>query len=705
MNSQILKFRLCMLSLFLLGNTVQLNAQNVSLEWAKQIRGRASSNISGQGNSIIADDSGNVYTAGNFAGTLDFDPGTGVVDLTSGSPNWWESDVFISKLDAAGNYVWAKQFKGNGSTSCTSVDRDADGNIITTGIFNATTDFDPGAGSASLTAAGSYDAYVCKLNPAGEFMWVKHISGPDLDFSQQLVTDDSGHIYVTGFFSGTVNFGQGSGSQTVTAIGSQDIFVCKLDASGNFVWVKQVGGPGASAFAYDIALDASNNVYTTGGFGSTVDFDPGTGAANLTATNTSGSYYDVFVSKLNSSGEYVWAKQIGGAASVNVYSNSIAVDPSGNAYITGSFDQTVDFNPGSGTYNLTAAGDQDIFVCKLNTAGDLSWAKQMRGTPTFYGSGTSIALDAAGNPYTAGYFLSTVDFDPGSATANLSVTGGGIDIFISKLDTAGNYRWAKQLGGVNFNFGQSVAVDRSGNVYTTGSFGDTSDFDPGPNRHELVAIGGPNPFIHKMSCSDTSSSILSITACSFYTLNGETYAESGTYVQKIPNKEGCDSTITLHLTIAELDPVINVDGFVLSTTQPYTTYQWLLNGMPIPGAVNPTYTVIQNGDYTVVVANDSGCVDTSEVYTVNNVNINQPVTETAQQIKIYPNPAADVFYVLAPVPVHILISGIEGKTIRTVEDATAVSVKDLAAGIYLIRITNKQGDLIKTEKLIRPDKP
>jgi hypothetical protein len=244
-----------------------------------------------------------------------------------------------------------------------------------------------------------------------------------------------------------------------------------------------------------IAVDSIGNVYTTGTFIGTVDFDPGAGTANLVSAGSS----DVFISKLDSSGNYVWAKRFGGTDSDEGF--SITLDSSGNVYTTGIFRSTVDFDPGDGIANLTSAGNTDVFVSKLNSSGNLVWAKKFGGTSP--DEGKSIAIDSTGNVYTTGTFRGTVDFDPGAGTANLVAAGGNsdIDVFISKLDTSGNYVWAKGFGGTDIDSGRSIAVDTNGNVYTTGIFRSTADFDPGAGTTNLTSAGGPDVFISKLDSS------------------------------------------------------------------------------------------------------------------------------------------------------------------------------------------------------------
>lgn len=174
----------------------------------------------------------------------------------------------------------------------------------------------------------------------------------------------------------------------------------------NFLDVKQFGGS-LTDKAYDIVLDNSGNILSTGAFSGTTDFDPGPGVYNLTAGN-----YDIYISKLDSEGNFLWAKSFGIYPAD--YGYAIAVDGVGNVYTTGYFQDHADFDPGPGEYFLNAAGNEDIFILKLSPDGDFIWAKRIGGTGNDFGN--SIKVNAIGNVSVAGEFESTVDFDPGPNT-------------------------------------------------------------------------------------------------------------------------------------------------------------------------------------------------------------------------------------------------------------------------------------------------
>ena len=405
--------------------------------------------------------------------------------------------VFLIVALAANSQTlsWAKQIGGASDEYGSSIVVDRSGNVYTTGQFNGTADFDPGPGTFNMTSAGYNDIFVTKLNSSGNFVWAKQMGGTSYDAGTSIAVDASGNIYVTGNFSGTVDIDPGTGTSNLVSAGGLDIFICNLDQSGNFKWGKSFGASTDEDHGNAITVDASGNVYTTGSFKETVDFDPGPAAFNLTA-----DYIDVFVSKLDSSGNFAWAKKMGGL--FYEYGYDIATDASGNVYITGSFrGLNCDFDPGPGTFYLNTFGDTDEFICKLGSSGNFIWAKQFTAPAYYYSDGYSIAVDTSGHIYTAGRFHGQVDFDPGPATFTMKSTGLN-DGFICKLDSSGGFMWAKIVGGCqNQDYASSIALDDSANVYITGQFSYIGDFDPGPGTFNLTSAGNFECFISKFATS------------------------------------------------------------------------------------------------------------------------------------------------------------------------------------------------------------
>ena len=384
-----------------------------NLVWAKQMSGI----FDEEAYSLTVDSGGDVYTTGTFWGTVDFDPGPGVFNMTYGGVG----DIFVSRLDTNGNFVWAKQL-GNGSAYAITVD--AGGNVYTTGFGNG--DFDPGPGTFFLPLIGFNDLFVSKLDSHGDFVWARGIGGTGFDGGWDIAVDGGGNVYTTGAFQGTVDFDPGPGVSSLTSAGDYDAFVLKLDTNGDFVWVKATGGTGPD-YGYGLALDASGNIYRSGSFAGAVDFDPGPGVSSLTSAGGG----DAFVSKLDTNGSFVWAKGMGGPG--HDQAGFVTLDAVGNLYLGGVFRGTVDFDPGAGTYNLTSAGLNDLFAARLNTYGGLAWAKSVGGPDNEFG--LTIALDAGGSLYASGSYKGTADFDPGPGTHNLT-SAGGEDPFVLKLENS-----------------------------------------------------------------------------------------------------------------------------------------------------------------------------------------------------------------------------------------------------------------------------
>lgn len=262
------------------------------------------------------------------------------------------------------------------------------------------------------------------------FEWVKQIGGNSTDVASAITTDLNGNLLVAGYFSGTADLDPGVTTSSFTSNGYTDVYIQKLDADGNSLWVKQIGGL-SEEYAFSITTDAVGNVYTTGIFAETVNFNPGGEPAILTAN---GSFYDTFIIKHDTNGNFQWVKHLGGIE--NDFGYAIRTDSTGGVYICGFFRETVDFDPGDGVYNVTSNGDSDMFLLKLDTDGDFIWMKQIGGVLSEYP--LSIALDSDNNIYMTGDFKGTVDFNSGQGDATLT-SAGNEDIFVLKVDGNGDF--------------------------------------------------------------------------------------------------------------------------------------------------------------------------------------------------------------------------------------------------------------------------
>lgn len=406
---------------------------------------------------------------------------------------------------------------------------------------------------------------------AQSFDWAASMGGTGSEASRSICTDASGNVYVTGNFSGTADFDPGPGVANLTATGSSNIFVMKLDVNGALVWARAMTGNDVSR-GYAIAVDGSGNVYSTGFFAGTVDFDPGSGTLNF--NSGSAVWRDYYVQKLDASGNLVWAHAFGSANEDIGY--DIEVDVNGDILITGTYEGTMDADPGPGVANLTMSSLGEIFVQKLDDAGNYIWAKAMMTSNPLNGgddNGYAMASDAAGNVIVGGMFGGEVDFDPGTGTAVLSntnfdgfvvkldvngnfvwvrqlggtgnisvnsvlVTAGGEvvaagnfsgeldgdtgaganlinsagdqDLFVVKWDATGNQQWFNHVGGVLGDYSQSLAEDASGNLFVGGFFSDTTDFDPGAGVNMVASAGGIDAFVQQLDAGGNFISLMQL---------------------------------------------------------------------------------------------------------------------------------------------------------------------------------------------------
>jgi len=439
---------------------------------------------SDQGYGVAADGSGNVYVTGRFQGTGDFDPGSGVDNHTSNGA----TDVFLSKFDSSGAFKWARTWGGSDAWGeGYSVAIDGSGNVYVTGYFRGTVDFDPGSGVDDHTSEGIGDVFLSKFDSSGDFIWARTWGGSGDDEGYGVAVDGSGCIYVTGYFRGTVDFDPGSGVDNHTSNGEADVFLSVFDPSGAFKWARTWGGSYADE-GLGAAVDGSGNVYVTGWFRGTVDFDPGSGVDD----HTSNGSRDIFLSKFDSFGAFNWARTWGGSG--HDIGRGVAVDGSGSVYVTGHFHGTVDFDPGSGVDSHISNGYDDVLLSRFDPSGDFQWARTWGGSG--HHSGWGVAVDGSGNVYVTGYFQGTVDFDPGSGVDN-HTSNGYDDIFLSKVDSSGTFKWARTWGGSYIDWGCSVGVDGSDNVYVTGHFDYAADFDPGSGVDNHTSNGFWDAFLSK----------------------------------------------------------------------------------------------------------------------------------------------------------------------------------------------------------------
>lgn len=322
------------------------------------------------------------------------------------------------------------------------------------------------------------------------FSWAKDFGGPEADKSHSLEIGPDNFVYMTGSFNGSVDFNPGAGVDMHTSQGGQDIFVSKFDQGGNHIWTNTFGSANVWEQGASIAIDSDTNVYFTGIFASTVDFDPGPGVTNL----VSPSFETTFICKLDQDGGLIWVKQISGT-SVNEC-NHLRLDDSGNIYCSGTFQNTADFNPGSGTFNLTSIASSDLFLLKLDSDGNFLWVDQFGGPNSQ--SDRQLFVSGSGEITLSGCFSNSIDIDPGTGVTSYTQMGASVDGFIAVLDSDGNLSWSHHYWGDDGFQGVSLTRDENNNILLGGFWSGTADFDAGPGIFNLTASGFQDAFILKV---------------------------------------------------------------------------------------------------------------------------------------------------------------------------------------------------------------
>jgi hypothetical protein len=470
-----------------------------SLLWAKRAGG---TNPGDAATATAADGAGNVYVAGIFQGSAIFGLGeSNQTTLTSAGGD----DMFVARYDSSGALQWVKRAGGTGMDRGLGVAVDASGYVFVTGLFQGLATFGSGETHEKiLSSSGSDDVFLAQFDGTGALQWVKRAGGTASDQGVAVAVDDSGSAYLTGFFNGSATFAQGEANQTtLISAGSADIFVAQYDFTGALRWVRRAGGTGSDQ-SVGIGMDGAGNSYVTGFFNGTATF--GQGQGNQTTLASAGDR-DMFVAQYDANGFLQWVKRSGGTGADRGF--NIAVDGSGNSYVTGLFNGSATFGQGQANQTtLTSAGLGDIFIAKHDSTGTLQWVRRAGGTSD--DGGLSIAVDGSGNTYLTGFFNGinhhgTATFGLGEPNQTTLTSAGDRDVFVVKYDPSGLLQWAKRAGagGASTDQGMSIALDGLGAIYVSGYFGDhatagVATFGLGePNQTTLTSAGSADVFVAK----------------------------------------------------------------------------------------------------------------------------------------------------------------------------------------------------------------
>ncbi len=471
-----------------------------------------------RGHDIKVDSHGQVYVAGHFSVFADLDPFDGMdYQKTTEETRTTHADIFISSIDRYQGFFWSDTFgpwaenddNEDNVPVAIAVDEhwSAFPNFFITGYFENNTKAESEESiyvtvgeSEVLVSNGAKDIFLSRYESIGRYVWTKTIGGSADEVPTDIATDDEGSIYVLGLFkSTTVDFDPNPTKERTAVVqkhsGSEyDTFVWKLDQHGNLIWVLTYEGAALAAApvgGYGIAVDPFGNAYITGCFAGTRDFDPSEeGVFELTSDGV-----DIFVTKISRYGDFEWAIRKGSSASLE-YGSSIALSPAGFVYVTGVY------------------GDDDLFVMKLDQYGNDIWGdiKLVEGIQpqTFDsndpGGRTQIEVDDEENVYLVGRFKVEGDFDPSrdepeGVGQDIHTPVGGWDIFITKINQSGFFEWTVTAGGSGNDIPLGLDIDDEFDLFITGFFDSPEiDFDPTEEGIDLKASKGKQDvFIMKLS--------------------------------------------------------------------------------------------------------------------------------------------------------------------------------------------------------------
>lgn len=399
------------------------------------------------------------------------------------------------------NWLAGVQNSYNGQSLLTKFVSDGQGKIYSIGIYTDSADFDPGLSKFILTrnrpiAGGHYNSYVQVLGVKGDFKLALNMGVGRLT---DIAIDNNSNILVVGSLGpkDSVDVDPGSGVHLLKSNGQYGAFVVKLDSTGALLWSKfyQV----RQWMAPKVAVDFNDEIIVSGIYSDSVNLDPGTG----THVFYSKGRDDVYIQKLSSLGNLIWAKTIGGKQADQVH--GITVDANGDIFVSGLFSDTLDFDPSNSVVNRVALSKSSWanFLLKLNLKGDFKWVAVTQDyTPI-----QQVVIDSRRNIVVVGRFNDSCDFNPASGSHFLKANGKE-DVFIQKLDSNGNFMWARSFGGNENDRGDAVALDLNDDIYVAGSYLDTVNFNPnGKADIRITPFNGsyfvPHSYVLKINSGGT----------------------------------------------------------------------------------------------------------------------------------------------------------------------------------------------------------
>lgn len=562
-------------------------------------------------------------------------------------------------------YQWAYSIGDVNQEYLNTLKTDSENNIIIAGDMYGTTDMNPTEFLKILTSNGGLDAYIVKFDADGNVAWGINFGGTNYDGIVNMAIDQNDNIYVIGYFAGTADLNPDMVDQKlVVSNGGYDMFLAKFDKNGVFVWGQSFGALGDD-WINNLTIDENDNLYITGQFSGTVDFD-GSDAGELSINSTLDKY-DGFVAKYNLDGAVSWAFRIGGFD--DDISNEIAVNHDGDIIVTGTFQGTADF---TGQFLDAADGtllgwpkEGDAYIAKYDNEANLKWAKSIKGDTGFNGGYSNtvqaLALDNDDNIIVTGLIYGKADFDMGD-DEHLITTFADYDSYFAKYDTEGNFVWSYVTAPKVVGYNLDLLVDYNNDIYLAGDYNYSTgipyeaDFDVDPDSiYMLQGHGEKDAYIAK------------------YNANAEilwAYSVGGSGWE--------------FATAIDLDNDLNicVGGWFYNTTDfdanPDSNFIWLPYIEPTYG--NNVWMGKYDQDVLVPVA----------------INNNEILNNT---MLIAPNPAVDFINLYFSNQVAagetIIIKDITGKIAGQYSMRNKLEINNLSPGIYFIQAGNLVTQFVK----------
>ncbi len=477
-----------------------------SFAWVKTWGGSSTEMAKG----VAVDTSGNVYVIGEFAGTVNFDPAGPNPSATRTSYNN-TVDAYLTKFNASGTWQWTRTWGAGpvsglaymGRDAANGIALDSAGNVYVVGLYQGTVDFGSGFVFPSNAPMGSNNVFAAKFNSNGTTQWVKTWGANSGGEAYSVAVDPAGYVYVQGDWSGaSCDFDQYGAHDVHLNHGHFDAFLVKLSTSnGAFQWAKTWGGEG-----YDdgpgVAVDSLGYVYVAGMYASkTINFDPAGNHpdGDKHPAHDSGSLVDVFLSKFDSAGNFLWVRTWGGQGTDDA-GQMVTIDHADNIYVGGRYGcVTCEFNPAT-TAHPHANGDLDAFVSKYDSAGNLLWMKTWGGASADASAG--LVVDQQNNLHVTGVYSATVNFDADGA-GDTRTSNGLWDCSITTFDPNGNFQGAQTWGGSGQDGIWNATIDGNNQLYIAGYFSvpGNVDFDPGTGTNYRASQGGMDAYLSKFVIS------------------------------------------------------------------------------------------------------------------------------------------------------------------------------------------------------------